>query len=240
MDTVQRSIVFTKNQLRWITARAKELGVSISGADIIKADGVLTIQPSDSFYEMLLHANLFNEADLKGRLRYYQSAFDGEIWGTINLLSDKIYLEAAEHSTGVHVDSGNWFFHAGTDTSMIHGHVLKLDGGVYMMLDQHKGLNVGAMYNTDFHKEAGGFGLDAHVKFRGAVGLALNPLSFDGRIDGHLNGKFINPIHDLGLGLDISAWLGCCSPPKFGFGFSLSCCWSFIIHSFPLKAASRS
>ena len=201
------------------------LGVSVGGTDIIKADGVLTIQPSDSFYEMLLHANLFNEADLKGRLRYYQSAFDGEIWGNISLVGDKIYLEAPEHSTGVHVDSGNWFFHAGTDTNMIQGHVLKLDGGVYLMLDQHDGLNVGAKYETGFHPPTvSGFGLSADARFSGAVGLALNPLSFDGRIDGHLSGKFINPIHDIGLGLDTSVWLGCCSPPKFGFGFSVSCC----------------
>ena len=199
------------------------LGLSVSNPDVLRADGVLTIQPSDSFYELLVHAEVLEKADLKGRLRYYQSAFDAEIWGNISLLENKLYLEATEHSTGFHVDSGSWFIHAGTDHNMITGHLLELNGGVYLMIDQN-GLRAGARYKTNIRKEAGGFGVEAHANFYGAAGLYLHPLGFDGRFDGHLSGKFINPIKDIGFGVDTALWLGCCNPPKFGFGFGLSCC----------------
>jgi hypothetical protein len=195
----------------------------VSNPDVLRADGVLTIQPSDSFYELLVHAEVLEKADLKGRLRYYQSAFDAEIWGNISLLENKLYLEATEHSTGFHVDSGSWFIHAGTDHNMITGHLLELNGGVYLMIDQN-GLRAGARYKTNIRKEAGGFGVEAHANFYGAAGLYLHPLGFDGRFDGHLSGKFINPIKDIGFGVDTALWLGCCNPPKFGFGFGLSCC----------------
>ncbi len=199
------------------------LGLSVSGPDMLRADGVLTIQPSDSFYELLAHALLFNQADLKGRIRYYQSAFDAEIWGNIHLMDNKLYLEATEHSAGFHVDSSDWFIHAGTDNNMIRGHLLELNGGVFLMLDK-KGLRAGAMYKTGITKKAGGFGVEATSTFNGAVGLYLHPLRFDGRIGGYLSGKFINPIKDISIGVGTSMWMGCCNPVKLGYGFTVSCC----------------
>ena len=200
------------------------LGLSVSGPDTIRADGILTIQPSDSFYELYGHALLFEKADLKGRLRYYQSAFDGEIWGNISLLNNKLYLEAQEHSCGIHVDSGKWFFHAGTENNMIHGYLLELNGGVFLMLDSDKGLRAGGMLVKKVDKQSDGFGVKGHANFNGAVELHLHPLGFDGKISGDLGGKFINPIRDIDFSVGTDLWLGCCSPVKFGYGFHVSCC----------------
>ncbi len=200
------------------------LRVSIAGNNVIKADGVLTIQPSDSFYEMLLHAELFNTADLKGRLRYWHSAFDGELWGDVNFLSDEVRIHAPEHSTGLHMDPDMWFFHVGTDTNPIQGHVIIIDGKVYLMLGNKDGFKVGAEYMTSFNKSAGGFGLAAHFIMNGDIILGLSPLRLDGHFGGDLGGKFINPIKDIGINLGADVWLGCCSPPHFALGFHVSCC----------------
>ena len=200
------------------------LGLSVGGRDVLEVDGVLTIQPADSFYEMLVHANLYNAVDLKGRLRYWQSAFDGEIWGDISLLNNLIYIDAPEHSCGVHLDSGTWFFHAGTKDNPVTGHLTSaVDGKVYMMLGNHEGFKVGAQASKYFHKTAGGFGVKGDLSLDGAVGLDLNPLRFDGKLGGHLSGKFINPVKDIGISAGAHTWIGCCNPEKFGFGVTASC-----------------
>ncbi len=200
------------------------LGVSIAGNDDIKADGVLTIQPADSFYEMLLHAELFDAADLRGRLRYYHSAFDGELWGDINFLSDKVRIHAPEHSTGLHADPDMWFFHVGTVTNPIQGHVMIIDGRVYLMLGNKDEFKIGVEDTTRIDKSSGGFGIAANLVINGAINIGLSPLRLDGRFGGNLNGKFINPIKDIGIGLDADILIGCCSPPHFALGFDVSCC----------------
>ncbi len=203
------------------------LGLSIGGgeADVIRADGVLTIQPSDSYYELLCHALLFNKANLSGRLRYWQSAFDGEIWGDVSLLGDQLYVKAPEHSCGIHVDSGDWKFFMGTRELPVTGHLTSaVQGDAYLVLGSQEGFLVGAKYSQYYNKTSHGWGVAGTVTLGGEVSLALNPLRFDGGLSGHIGGKFVNPVKDIGLGIDTHAWIGCCSPVKFGFGFSVACC----------------
>ena len=201
------------------------MGLSIGESNVIRADGVLTIQPSDSYYELLGHALLFGQADLRGRLRYWQSAFDGEIWGDVSLLGDQIHITAPEHSCGVHLDSGAWKFFMGTRELPVSGHLTSaVQGEAYLLLGSEEGLLVGANYYRYYEKTYDGWGAAGNVSQAGEVSLALNPLRFDGGLNGHISGKFINPVKNIGLDVDTHAWIGCCSPVKFGFGFSVSCC----------------
>ncbi|MCD6581606.1 MAG: hypothetical protein J7K90_07360 [Desulfuromusa sp.] len=201
------------------------LGLKIGEDDVIRADGILTIQPADSFYQIDAHALLFNVADLSGRLRYWNSAFDGEIWGNVSLLSGQISINAPEHSCGIHLDPNTWKYFMGTRDNPVTGQVTNLlNGEAYLTLGNEVGLLVGAKATYQYEKTFHDFGYSGGVDMSGELSLLLNPLRFDGRIDALVYGKFINPIKDIGLSVDSHAWVGCCSPVKFGFGFSVSCC----------------
>lgn len=201
------------------------LGLSIGGDGVVQADGILTVHPNDSFYEMLVHALLFQKANLNGRLRYYNSAFDGEIWGDVSLLESQLQINAPEHSCGVHVDSGAWKYFMGTKDNPVTGRLTSaVSGNTYLVLGSKEGLLVGANNNSYYERTAGGFGVKGTLYVGGEVGLTLNPLRFDGQLNGHIDGKFVNPVKDLGLGVGAHLGVGCCNPVKAGFGFSVSCC----------------
>jgi len=201
------------------------LGLSVGGNDVIRADGILTIQPSDSFYQLEGHALLFNSADLYGRLRYWQSAFDGEIWGTASLLGDQIRIVAPEHSCGIHIDSATWKFFMGTKDNPVTGHLTSLvDGYTYLTLGNENGFLVGAGVDYKYGDTYNGFGFRGTLSVSGEISLTTSPLRFDGQINGDVSGDFINPVKDISVSVNSHAWVGCCNPTKFGFGFSASCC----------------
>ncbi len=201
------------------------LGISVVENNVLRLDGVMTIHPNESYYELLGRARLFAAADIHGRLRYWQSAFDGHLWGDISLLGGNIFIRAPEGSCGIHLDSGAWHFHAGTKSQPVTGELLEvINGKAYLMLGNKDGFKVGAEYEKGINKSSGGFGVEGHFNMFGAVDIYTGPLRLDGAIRGHIGGKFINPIKDIGLGVGADAWLGCCSPVKLGFGFSVGCC----------------
>ncbi|PLY00950.1 MAG: hypothetical protein C0622_07945 [Desulfuromonas sp.] len=201
------------------------LGLSIGSENVIRADGVLTVHPADSFYELVGHAVLFNTADLYSRLRYHGSAFDGEIWGDVSLLGDQIAISAPEHSCGVHVDANEWRFYMGTKDQPVSGHLSDaVSGDTWLTLGNKTGFIIGAGSEHYYSRTAGGFGLSGTLTVDGEVTLALDPMRFSGKLGGRIEGKFVNPVKDVGLGANTHLSIGCCSPTSASFGFSVSCC----------------
>ncbi len=203
------------------------IGLSFTSTDVIRADGVLTIQPTESFYQYEVDVKLFNSADLSGRLRYHQSAFDGEVWGTASLFENMVYLEAQEHGSGIHIDSGSWLFTLGTEALPTQGHILSVNGGVFMKLGNKVGFKAGGSYTQSLGDDYccwGGFGVKGHADLTAAVDFTLNPAQINGTLSGNVHGKFVNPIKDIGLGVGVNGLIGCCNPTKLGFGFSKKCC----------------
>lgn len=96
-----------------------------------------------------------------------------------------------------------------------------------MKLGNKEGYKAGGSYTQKLGDNFccwSGFGVEGHANLTAAVDLTFDPAQINGTLSGDVHGSFVNPIKNLGLGINVNGWIGCCNPAKLGFGLYKKCC----------------
>ena len=196
-------------------------------------DGDFIIQPGGQdpgggmYYQAwLLNPDWSGQGPFNGHLSFSGGVFDGTLSADLQLLGGQVELQAMNDAVQMHVDgnSGQWYFHLGTQQNPVQGKLFYLNGDAWadlgtdgFALGLQTGLNldlgdcgsVGAFVHDNWQVQAAitpspSLALSANANSSLDVGLCVD----------HLNVSY-------GTGVSVALAL---PPPYLDFGYSLSAC----------------
>ena len=171
----------------------------------------------------LLDPNWSGSSPITGYFSYSGGVFDGVLNAQLSYLNNQIALDALNDAIHMHIGGNQWYFHFGTQSNPVNGHVFMANGQAWADLGSD-GFMLGLIAKLDL--DAGNCNSACayvHDNWTLSAGITPSPLSFSA--SAHQN-------FDLGacgdgfcLGANASAGVSMSLPPPYlEFDFDLGSC----------------
>lgn len=194
----------------------------LSGDFVIKPGGQDPGGRMD-YHAWLLDPNWSGQSPIYGYFSYSGGNFDGTLNANLSLLNDQVAIDATHDAIHMHVGSGQWYYHVGTQSNPLNGHLFFAKGQAWADLGSD-GFGLGLIARLDL--DAGNCGSACayiHDDWLVTAAITPSPLSFSAQAGENFNlgacadGFCINAnaSADVTIGLP---------PPYLNFSFGIGSC----------------
>lgn len=194
----------------------------LSGDFVIKPGGQDPGGRMD-YHAWLLNPDWSGQSPIYGYFSYSGGNFDGTLNANLSLLDDQVAIDATHDAIHMHMGSGQWYFHVGTQSNPLNGHLFFAKGQAWADLGTD-GFGLGLISRLDI--DAGDCGSACayiHDAWLLTAAIKPSPLSFSAQAGesfslGACADSFCinaNASADVTLGLP---------PPYLNFSFGIGSC----------------
>jgi len=175
------------------------------------------------YHAWLLNPNWSGQSPFYGYFSYSGGVFDGTLNAQLSLLNDQVALNATHDAIHMHVGGGQWYYHFGTQSNPIDGHVFFAKGKAWADVGSD-GFMLGVMANLDLNVgDCGGACAYIHDDWLLSASITPSPLAFAANAQENFNlGACVS---NMCLGANASAGVSLSLPPPYlNFSFNLGSC----------------
>ena len=194
----------------------------LSGDFVIKPGGSDPGGRMD-YHAWLLNPNWSGQSPIYGYFSYTGGVFDGTLNAQLSLLDDQIGLNATHDAIHMHIGGGQWYYHIGTQSNPIDGHLFFAQGKAWADLGSD-GFMLGLMANLDLNAgDCGDVCAYLHDDWMLSAGITPSPLSVSASAQENFSvgacagGLCLSGGASAGVNLSLP-------PPYLNFTFSLGSC----------------
>jgi hypothetical protein len=192
--------------------------------------GDFTIKPGGQdpggrmdYQAWLLSSDWSGSSPITGYFSYSGGVFDGTLNAQLSLLNDQVAIDATNNAIHLHMGGGQWYYHFGTQSNPLNGHLFFYHGKAWADLGSD-GFGLGLISRLDIDAgDCGGVCAYVHDDWTVATSITPSPLSFSAQASDSFN---LGACADnLCLSANASAAVSLSLPPPYlDFSFGLGSC----------------
>ena len=194
----------------------------LSGDFVIKPGGQDPGGRMD-YHAWLLDPNWSGASPIYGHFAYTGGVFDGTLNAQFSVLNDQVGLEAVNDAIHMHIGGGQWFFHFGTQSNPLNGHVFAFKGQSWADLGSD-GFGLGLITRLDVQAgDCGGACAYIHDDWTLMASVTPSPLAFAASASANFDLSACADGFCLSANASASVSMAL-PPPSLSFGFGLGHC----------------
>ena len=175
------------------------------------------------YHAWLLNPDWSGQSPIYGYFSFSGGVFDGTLNANFSVLNDQVAIQALNDAIHMHLGGGQWYFHLGTQSNPLNGHLFFYHGQAWADLGSD-GFNLGLIARLDL--DAGDCGSACayiHDDWMVTAGITPSPLSFAASASESFSlgacaaGFCVNANASAAVALSLP-------PPYLDFNFSLGGC----------------
>jgi hypothetical protein len=130
------------------------------------------------YHAWLLDPNWSGQSPIYGYFSYSGGNFDGTLNAHLSLLNDQVALDATHDAIHMHVGGGQWYYHIGTQSNPLDGHLFFARGQAWADLGSD-GFGLGLISRIDLDAgDCGGACAYIHDNWNVSAAITPSPLAF--------------------------------------------------------------
>jgi hypothetical protein len=175
------------------------------------------------YHAWLLDPNWSGQSPIWGYFSYSGGVFDGTLNAQLSLLDGQVGLSALNDAIHMHVGGGQWYYHFGTESNPLNGHLFFENGQAWADLGSD-GFSLGLIAHLDLDAgDCGGACAYVHDDWKVTAGITPSPLSISASASESFN---VGACADnFCLNANASAAVSLSLPPPYlNFSFGLGGC----------------
>jgi hypothetical protein len=192
--------------------------------------GDFTIKPGGQdpggrmdYQAWLLSSDWSGSSPITGYFSYSGGVFDGTLNAQLSLLNDQVAIDATNNAIHLHMGGGQWYYHFGTQSNPLNGHLFFYSGKAWADLGSD-GFGLGLISRLDIDAgDCGSICAYVHDDWTVATSITPSPLAFSAQANDSFN---LGACADsLCISASASAAVSLSLPPPYlDFSFGLGSC----------------